>query len=231
MQNPKNNNVRSNRGRVRRDKQHPHPPAHDPWEHLDKSSSSPEEVLEQLRNEATLMDLPTWRKALYACLLLIAFIVMALLVAGITVWFTTSRRLDFYRYCLTFEGGATVFDALPIGGDNGTGYGVLEVDTHARVLDWWIVVDGLGSLATHLEIKGPLDPPNETLVSSSVYEDLGVDNSGNIEFDGSSEISTSKSKRLVKRPWLYYVLLRTAAHPNGAVRASIGSGCWINETP
>lgn len=192
----------------------------------------PAAVLRTLREEQTLRDLPPWRKAMYACIAIMLVIVLVFLVALVVNWFTLRRRLDVYRWCVDLEGGASVLDALPTGGDpNATGYGLVQVDTHGGVLEWELVVSGLNGLATELKIRGPLDPPNETLVSTSVYADLGVANKVNVVFKGALDISIAKSKRVAHKSHFYYVRLDTAAYPNGAVRGRLGQDCWINEKP
>lgn len=205
--------------------------AYDPWPGQEEGEEDPSHLLEEVRDEQTLIDLPAWRLGLYACFLLVAAVVVALLVAGIITWFGTTRILDVYRFCVEFEGDK-VHDAGPAGGDvNATGYGRMIVDTHSRVLEWEFTLVGLASAVTALEIKGPLDPPSVPLVSPSVFKSLSTSNSLNIQFDDMQKLDQHLGLKLVRNSHLFYLLVRTGAHPNGALRASLTSQCRINEKP
>lgn len=175
-------------------------------------------------------EMKNWTIGVLMCLGLLLVIVLAASVTAIVRWFNTERQLDVYRYCLEFEGGDGVPDAVGGGDVNASGFGFFQVDTHARCLEWWFAVGNLDSTAASLELMGPLDTVNPVF-TSALFKNLTVEGTGNVEFEDKVEIGKDDSKEIVRKPWQFYLLLKTASHPSGAVRAHLGRQCYLNENP
>jgi len=141
-----------------------------------------------------------------------------------------NRRLDVYRFCLEWKGGADVFDANGNGDADAGGGGYFLVDTHSRALEWSFEVGNLDSTATALEIRGPLNT-SLPIHTGNVYKSLSVESSDNIRFQDRIKVASSESNHLVEEPWQFYLLLRTSSHPSGAIRAKLGVNCYLNKNP
>ena len=177
----------------------------------------------------TLQELRPCYAGLIICLVFFFIVVLIAAVISLVAWFNVDRRLAVYTYCLTFEGDDKVFDSIP-GDADALGFGKIRIDSHSRCLDWEFFISDLDTQATKIDLMGPIKSDNP-LVTTSVFKELTTASSNNIKFEDSEDLSRSRAEDIAKAPWKFYILVRTQNKPGGAVRAQLGSQCFVNNNP
>ncbi len=145
------------------------------------------------------------------------------------------RALDEHRYSVDMDG----CKERPLGGGNpascpgdpnGSGFGVVIVETRGKeevCVD--IIVDFVGA-ATGLHIHGPLTVTDPQVAAIFVPEDgssfdiVPIETATGERYKSCRRVSDNVAKAIVDNPHLFYANFHTAAFPNGALRDSLGNG-------
>lgn len=191
-----------------------------PFEEFEQTSvGSPAQASEKQRQEAIRRHKQkNWRIGWIICVAVSSFIVFAVAIGALSLTNSVRRALQSRQFTLIFD------DARITAGDtNGSGQGRLSVDKGRDCIEWTMMFANLDTI-TGAEIRGPLTAESPLSVDT-VFFDLGLEHDDN-------KLNTLKDKDniedegiddLLDDPQNYYVLIKTSAFPNGAVRAPLGA--------